>query len=89
MIEHFDDDPHYLRWLVEHPNGYVVNAERPPRAAYLMLHKARCGTITGEPTNGSSWTKDYMKICAPRIEPLTDWASTVGGSLQRCGRCHP
>jgi Family of unknown function (DUF6308) len=34
------DDASYLRWISDHPAGYVLNAERNPRAAYLKLHRA-------------------------------------------------
>jgi len=41
MPESFiDADAAYLAWLRTHPRGYVVNSERKPRAAYVMLRRA-------------------------------------------------
>lgn len=89
LLKFVDDDQEYLRWIAEHPDGYVVNTNRQPRPAYLVLHLANCGAISGRPTNGSSWTGRYLKMCAPQIAPLTDWATELGGNLRRCGRCKP
>ena len=92
MISLFkDDDAGYDSWLRANPAGYVVNTYRLPSAAYLMLHRSWCRTISGTPTRGSSWTtKDYSKVCAPFVGELTVWArEELGGTLQSCGTCHP
>ncbi len=44
MERFVDDDPGYLDWLARHPDGFVVNTGRTPTAAYLMLHRAGCGS---------------------------------------------
>lgn len=88
-VEFINDDPGYLRWTADHQNGYVVNAAHPPRPGYLVLHRARCATITGTPSHGSAWTKDYIKLCSLRTEPLDHWAAALGGRLQHCRLCQP
>lgn len=87
-VEHFvdDDDSAYLRWVADHPSGYVVNADRNPSAAYLMLHRADCRTITGVPAQGSRFTRDYTKVCGSRGE-LEAFAAGLGGSVKPCGIC--
>ena len=29
MIRFSDDDPGYLSWIAEHPDGFVLNVRRP------------------------------------------------------------
>jgi hypothetical protein len=74
-----DDDQGYLRWLTDHPGGYVVNADRPPNASYLVLHRSTCRTISGQPSSGRSWTVTSTKVCGQE-EELLAWAhGQVGG----------
>jgi hypothetical protein len=86
-VKHFvDDDAAYLGWVADHPSDYVINTGRNPSAAYLMLHRASCHTITGVPARGSTFTGDYSKICGGRGE-LEAFAAELGGSVKLCGIC--
>jgi hypothetical protein len=87
-MQHFvDDDAGYARWLAEHPEGFVVNTYRSPSAAYVMLHRAGCATISGEPARGLTFTGgEYSKICGGRDE-LGDFAGQLGGQASLCGLC--
>jgi hypothetical protein len=90
VIEFVDSDAGYLAWIADHSNGFVVNAERRPRASYLILHRATCGTITGKPARGLVWTRAFIKACSVDLVPLGQWSSFhTGGTLQPCGRCKP
>jgi hypothetical protein len=82
------DDASYLGWLAQHPDGFVLNTTHPPSASYLMLHRANCRTINGQPANGKTFTGDYEKVCGSRDE-LEALARTVGGEAQGCGLCRP
>ena len=86
-----DDDAGYEAWLRDHPRGFVVNCERNPRAAYLMLHRAGCHTISGAPTAGATWTAGgYIKVCADTPGELDLWAQDATSGLpRRCGACAP
>lgn len=84
-----DHDAGYEEWLAGHPSGFVVNAERKPRPTYLVLHRSSCRTISNLPPSGTNWTKDYIKICSSRPEPLRQWAARLGGSLHPCSFCNP
>jgi hypothetical protein len=86
MEQFVDDDPGYLDWVARHPDGFVINTGRAPTASYLMLHRARCGTITGRPARGTTFTGDYAKVCGGRDE-LEAFAGQVGGDPQPCGLC--
>ena len=78
------------RWLADHPDGYVLNVERRPRADYLKLHRSVCSTISGRPARGDRWTDAYIKICSDDIGELDDWAEKkTGGRIDPCRRCRP
>ena len=83
------DDDGYLDWLAAHPSGYVVNAERNPKSNYLKLHHATCRYISGPPRSRGAWTdRQYIKICAPDIAGLEQWArENVGAPLDRGCSC--
>ncbi len=83
-----DDDGGYLDWLAGQrlPDSYVLNTERSPRQAYLILHRATCHTINGEPARGTKWTHDFIKVCGGRAE-LESFAREVGGTAQPCSHC--
>lgn len=68
MQRFVDDDRGYLDWVDHHPDGFVVNTARTPSAAYLVLHRASCGTITGKPARGITFTGEYAKVCGERNE---------------------
>lgn len=87
MEQFVDDDAGYLGWLEKHPDSFVVNTYRRPRASYLRLHGASCRLITGTPANGSMWTRHYSKRCGTEAE-LRTWAKQEFGSdLWECPRC--
>ena len=84
-------DEAYLNWIDQHQHGFVVNAYRNLNPGYLMLHRASCGTISGTPAHGTTWTNgDFVKICAESAEDLRSWAQRkTAGTLTPCKRCHP
>jgi hypothetical protein len=86
-MRHFvDDDAGYQQWLGDHPSDFVINTGRNPTAAYLMLHRADCKTISGRPATGSTFTGDYTKVCGGR-EELEAFAGELGGAASPCGLC--
>ena len=85
-----DDDAGYLDWMSSHSGGFVLNANRTPNAAYVVLHMASCSSISGEPAKGRSWTADYLKVCADDRLSIERWCQQqVGATPSQCGRCHP
>ncbi len=84
-----DDEPGYLAWLAAHPYGFVLNSERRPRSTYLVLHRAGCGTISGAPARGKTFTSPFRKTCAPAAASLTAWALAAAGPPSPCGLCKP
>ena len=91
VVVFLDDDGRYLEWLRKHPDGFVVNAARRPRADYLILHRANCHTISGTPARGSRWTTgDYLKACATAEAELRAWArDETKAEPTGCGSCSP
>jgi hypothetical protein len=88
IVEFMNDDDGYISWLSAHPDGFVLNCGRPPTPSYLMLHRSTCGTISGTPARGQSWTSFYQKVCSDTKRELADWASQIGVP-QPCRLCKP
>jgi hypothetical protein len=86
-----DAEDDYVRWLHDHPHGFVVNCHRNPRPMYLALHRAGCGSIGGRSGGrGNFTTRQYIKVCSDTISELSSWArAQVGGETHPCGLCHP
>lgn len=77
-----DDDAGYLAWQAANPNHYVINAQRNLNPYNLVLHRATCATISGDP---GPWTGEYVKICGGRT--ALDYFAQ--GNARACGTCHP
>jgi hypothetical protein len=75
-------------WLDHHPDGFVINTGRTPSAAYLMLHRASCGTITGKPARGTTFTCEYAKVCGERNE-IEEFARHLGVTRSPAGSAWP
>lgn len=95
VTEFIGNDEAYLRWLDEHPGGYVINTHRSINPNYMVLHKATCGMIKstqGIPPGGYT-ERGYIKICSPVIEGLQSWVRQHGrpdGSFSSsCKACNP
>jgi hypothetical protein len=86
IIEFMDNDHGYVAWLADHPHGFVLNCERPPRSTYLILHRATCWTISR--AAGTNWTVNYQKVCADSFEEIDAWAGQIGPPWS-CGFCAP
>jgi hypothetical protein len=87
-VRHFiDDDSGYLDWLAANPEGFVLSVGRSPASAYLVLHRARCGTIGGQPACGDRWTADYVKYCGGRAELEAFARDHLPGYPRPCGLC--
>ena len=89
---YIDADDEYLRWLEEHPDGYVVNTNRSLSPGYLILHEARCGQLHRLDPRQARMTFEYVKVCSASREQLEKWANwTLPGQpqLHRCNFCRP
>ncbi|MCP2094312.1 hypothetical protein LV78_002281 [Actinosynnema pretiosum] len=71
MLEFNEDNGAYEWWIAANPEQFVINAERTLNPAAMILHRANCRSISGTPTNGTTWVGDYVKICGTRRELLT------------------
>ena len=88
VTEFVDDDTGYLSWLEMNPAGFVVNTTNPYSRKYLVIHRARCHTISGQRSRSSAWTVDYAKVCAAERSQLQQWAlDKAGGRPKSCGVC--
>lgn len=73
-LEFRDDDARYLAWLAANPGGYAINIARSHSANEARVHLAGCWTISGENPAGSTWTGQYVKVCAEDLTDLEQWA---------------
>ena len=64
MPRFVEDDDGFMAWANDHPNGFVLNVERNPKAGYLILHTATCAQIIDRRTAPGRRTYDYIKVCA-------------------------
>ena len=85
-IEFMDNDHGYIAWLAAHPDGFVLNCERPPRPSSLTLHRSTCWTISR--ASAGSWTLNYQKVCADTFGEIASWAGQIGPPWS-CGFCAP
>jgi len=71
----------YAQWLVDNPQGWVLNTHKIPNRRYLVLHRAHCHTISecrqhaGKPafTGGQ-----YAKVRADKLDALLGWVKQQG-----------
>jgi hypothetical protein len=83
-----DDDRGYAAWLSANAQGYVLNIQRSLNPSDARVHSAGCGTITGTPSRGSTWTGPYVKVCSVSLPELGAWARAHASSaITRCGTC--
>lgn len=87
-MQHFvRDDPGYMHWLAQHPDGFVLNTYSTPSASYLKLHRATCASISRLQRNATTFTRsEYSKLCGDRAE-LEQHAHHLGGTAERCTNC--
>ena len=88
MVTIENDDDAYLAWLDANPDGFVVNAENPPRAATIRLHRVRC-THSSTPARTNWTTGSYFKLCSNVLNELDDWSNRTVGTLTACSVCKP
>lgn len=84
----------YQAWLRSHPDGYVLNTRRSPDPDYMVLHRARCRTISqyhAMARPGGYTERDFIKVCADSEAELRAWVKAHGrrdGSFSKeCGFC--
>ncbi|MCI0396409.1 MAG: hypothetical protein L0322_15935 [Chloroflexi bacterium] len=94
--EFTNGDTAYLRWLDQHPAGYVINTPRGRPTSYMLLHRATCWTIGPKNRNvppGGFTERDYIKVCAEDVATLRVWTQANGrtdGSFSKvCAICSP
>jgi hypothetical protein len=94
MIRFSDDDPGYLSWIAEHPDGFVLNVRRPADSRCVVLHRANCASISNDTYEPNAFTgRKHHKICATSEAELKLAAKSegrLGGTFsKRCGLCGP
>lgn len=85
------DDTGYIKWLTEHPAGYVINIRRKHSPTDARVHRAGCSAISVRQQSGKgSWTDQYVKVCAEHMIGIEQWAAEhVGEPIAGCRTCRP
>lgn len=94
MVFQFErDDVAYLRWLEEHPGGYVLNSNYSFSPRLTVIHSATCATIkkasaTGR-RDGGFTERGYVKVFADGIDALQEWMANkrTDVTARICGIC--
>lgn len=93
MHKFTDDDAGYLRWIADHPEGFVLNIERGERPGYAVLHRATCSSISRDRDDGAYSGRSYCKVVSDDLNALRAYAKSIGradGSFSKhCGVCQP
>ena len=85
-------DLSYQQWRRDHPQGWVLNSRRFIDPGYMVLHRARCHSISRPAgnTHADPFTgRGYVKVCADDVEALRSWIASNGGAnfSNCCSRC--
>ena len=93
MAKFTDDDRGYLHWIMENPDGFVVNVGRGERPGYAVLHRSSCSSISSHREDGAYTARGYKKVVSDDIIKLREYVRSIGrvdGSFSKqCGRCQP
>ena len=73
------DDAGFLRWLEEHPDGYVLNCYKTGR-----VHSARCKSYRSA---GPRMTYSRAKACSTSERQLFEYAEQQRIDATRCELC--
>lgn len=97
MVKRFDsEDPPFLKWMADNPQGFVVNTERRPTSKYFFLHRSGCfhisGYVSGQQPNAFT-SRQYIKVCSNDAQELLEWAAKhrprAQGFSSLCQTCTP
>lgn len=86
------DERGYQSWIAKNTTGFVVNCNEQPIAKYVVLHSARCASITRYSDHHPHFTFQYIKIVAPTVETLSEWVKLLrpdGTFSKICKICKP
>jgi hypothetical protein len=83
-----DDDEGFRRWMVEHPAGFYLNANRAPASDDVLLHKVGCPHVGDAEPGEIAWTEQYIKVCSMTPIELEAWSRIEAGQDARhCQTC--
>jgi len=84
-----NDEEGYRKWYQDNPDGFVINTFSRISVKYMVLHQAKCSTISDVSQIYTS--NGYIKICSRNPTELLDWIREQGGQgpSNYCGTCNP
>lgn len=89
-------DAPFLKWMKDHPDGYVLNTERRATSTDTFLHRSGChhltGLVSGQGPDGYT-QRDYIKVCSEDASLLLAWClrerTKSKGFGRYCKTCNP
>jgi hypothetical protein len=90
-VEFSRDAREFFAWLTQNSGGYVLNRDRLENTQRpMVLHRSRCMLFRTHHDNPDAFTgRKAIKVCAPGVEALDEYARQHGRSLTRCRVCNP
>jgi hypothetical protein len=92
-FEIIDDDKAYLAWTAENPGAFVINKWKGKSAKYLVLHRAKCPSITSHTKMarpGGFTERHYSKVCGMTVTALVQWLELRQLRITcECSKCRP
>ncbi len=89
MADLFLNDTDYEQWLMENPNGYVLNTTQGFSKKYAVLHSAKCKRISNSIYQSGAFTeRDYRKICSMSQDDILNWVKNNIGINDFTTKCY-
>jgi hypothetical protein len=86
------DDAKYLKWVNEHPEGFILTSNKSLYPKFTVIHKSTCDKIKilKAPAKPGGFTeRDYIKVYSTNLTDLNTWVlqKRVNGSSRKCSLC--
>lgn len=86
------DDANYLKWINQHPEGYILTSSKSLYPDFTIIHKATCDkirTLKAPAKPGGFTERGYIKVFSTNTSSLENWVrqKRVGGSSRKCSLC--
>ena len=87
------DEAAYKRWLLEFPEGYVLNHPNGSKITGNIAHRANCRVMAraAQTTQPGKLTNTYIKFCSLNYDDLASALEQrkPGAKFRSCRMCSP
>jgi 5-methylcytosine-specific restriction enzyme A len=88
-------DKEYFKWMIDNPNGFILNTTTGKGSSYLVLHKSNCIHITKDvsPDDKGYTMRTYIKVASNDANDIASYCkknrSKFTGKFKLCKTCQP